>query len=125
MRIETFNPSATDAQHNWVYETMTESDGISHLSGLAEIDVARDEVVKLPPPPGWTGEVYGHRIIEGKVTQRLFMWEESSRFFGRREFLGGVHLPEENQLFRTNECSVDYDAATNILKLTCLVRMEK
>jgi hypothetical protein len=120
MRIETFNATATMPENNWVFEAMTTTDGLSHLQGLAEIDVAVDKIVPLPPLQGWTGELFAHRIIRGTVSQRLFMWEKRSEYFGCEQFLGGIHLPEEDKVYQTAE--VTYDAKSNMMEITLLER---
>jgi hypothetical protein len=120
MRIETFNPTATMPENNWVFETMTITDGLSHLQGLAEIEVAEDKTVPLPPPQGWTGELFARRIIRGTVSQRLFMWDKRSRYFGHEQFLGGIYLPKEDKLYQGAE--VIYEATSNTMAITLLER---
>jgi hypothetical protein len=120
MRIETFNANATSSENNSVFEMWTTDDALSHLQGFAEIEVIDDRRKLIPPPEGWTEQLYARRVIRGSVTSKLNMWDERSSEFGRETFLGGIRLPEERSSYRMQEVMVDYDQSTNILTIQAL-----
>ncbi len=120
MRIETFNANATSSENNSVFEMWTTDDALSHLEGFAEIEVIEDRRKLIPPPGGWTEQLYARRVIRGSVTSKLNMWDERSSEFGRDTFLGGIRLPEERSSYRMQEVMVDYDQSTNILTIQAL-----
>lgn len=120
MRIETFNANATSSNNIPVFEMWTTDDAVFHLQGFAEIEVIEDSRELIPPPEGWTEELFDRRVIRGRVTSKLNMWDERSSEFGKEKFLGGIKLPEELGSYQTQEVMVDYDQSTNILTIQIL-----
>jgi hypothetical protein len=120
MRIEAFDATAFDGHHNWVFEIMTKEDAIAHLMGLAEIDVIENEIATKKPiqkmPNGKTCFCIQRRI-RGQVTQRLRLWDQKSREFGKYPILGGISLPEEEKVYQTGQVSVSYDERANTLQI--------
>lgn len=120
MRIEAFDATAFDAHHNWVFDSMNKEDAISHLMGLAEIEVITDEIAEkklIQDLPTGRREFWVQRRIRGRVLRRLQLWGAKEREFGAAPILGGISIPEEGTAYQTGQVVVSYDEPTNVLEI--------